>query len=57
MLKESARKEFEQARHETDPVIIARLLVVGHDCIIQTQEKFNEMEQGIVGEVERTRKR
>ena len=39
MLKESARKEFEQARYETDPIIIARLLVVGHDCVMQTQQK------------------
>ncbi|KAG0588426.1 hypothetical protein KC19_2G241900 [Ceratodon purpureus] len=33
LLRESARMEYEQARYETDPEIIARLLVVGRDAV------------------------
>jgi hypothetical protein len=39
VLRREARKEFEQARAEKDPLIIARLLVVGRDCVMQTQYK------------------
>lgn len=40
VLKREARKEFEQARYETDNELIARLLFVGWDCVNQTKEKF-----------------
>ena len=39
VLQESARKEFEQARYETDPLIVARLLVVGRDALMQLEDK------------------
>ena len=39
VLRREARKEFEQAREERDPLIVARLLVVGRDCVMQTQYK------------------
>ena len=45
LLKDQARKEFEEARHEKDPLIIARLLVTGHDCVQQVQNKFNDATQ------------
>jgi Complex 1 protein (LYR family) len=41
-LKKQARKEFEESRNETDPLIIARMLVAGRDCLQQVQNKFNE---------------
>ncbi|CAK9210957.1 unnamed protein product [Sphagnum troendelagicum] len=40
LLCESARHEFEQARNEKDPEVIARLLVVGRDAVHRTLEKF-----------------
>jgi hypothetical protein len=40
LLRRNARKEFEQARQETDPAVIARLLFVGRDCLNQTTEKL-----------------
>jgi hypothetical protein len=40
VLRASVRDEFEQARHEPDPEIIARLLVVGRDALMQSQERF-----------------
>jgi hypothetical protein len=42
ILMEPARKGFEVAMYETDPLIMARLLVTGRDCVQQIQNKFNE---------------
>ena len=40
-LRDEARKEFNESRTETDPLIIARMLVAGRDCLQQIQNKFN----------------
>jgi hypothetical protein len=45
LLKQKARQEFEEARHETDALIVARLLVTGRDCVQQIQTKFNDATQ------------
>lgn len=42
LLKDQARKEFEESRNETDPLIAARMLIAGRDCLQQVQNKFNE---------------
>ena len=42
MLRSSARSEFEQSRRERDPLVVARLLVTGRDCVQQVQRKFAE---------------
>jgi hypothetical protein len=55
VLRRNARKEFEEARHERDPLIVARLLVVGRDCLMNVQNRFNAMEQAIKDRVTRTR--
>ena len=47
LLKDEARKEFEQARYEKDPLVIARLLVTGRECVQVVQRKFNEADMGI----------
>ena len=39
VLRASARKEFEEARFEKDPEIIARLLVGGRDALQQAVDK------------------
>jgi hypothetical protein len=39
MLRENARKEFEQAKHETDPQMVTRMLLVGRDSLTKTLEK------------------
>lgn len=44
-LRIEARKEFEASREETDPLIIARMLVTGRDCVQQIQQKFNEADR------------
>jgi Complex 1 protein (LYR family) len=41
-IKEQAKREFLEARSEKDPLILARLLVTGRDCVQQIQNKFND---------------
>ena len=55
VLSKSARKEYEEARYERDPLIIARLLVVGRDAMMQAQNKFTEMEEKMKEHISKTR--
>jgi hypothetical protein len=55
VLKENARKEFEQARYEQDPLVIARLLFVGRDCLNKTNENAAKAKLSIQSNVESTR--
>ena len=48
VIRESARKEFEAARHEKDPEMITRLLVTGRDYLDQAMEKFMTKRQSII---------
>jgi hypothetical protein len=45
LIRKQARQEFEEARRETDPLILARLIVTGRDCVQQVQNKFNAATQ------------
>lgn len=56
-LRNEARKEFESSRQETDPLIIARMLVTGRDCVQQIQIKFNQADQAAWARIERERDR
>mmetsp|Transcript_2473 Transcript_2473/g.7418 ORF Transcript_2473/g.7418 Transcript_2473/m.7418 type:complete len:157 (-) Transcript_2473:2557-3027(-) len=47
VIRESARKEYEQARFETDHSVITRLLVVGRDAVMQAKDKFMEQREKI----------
>ena len=44
-LRKEARKEFEASKEEKDPLIIARLLVTGSECVKEVQRKFNEADR------------
>uniref|UniRef100_A0A7S2YSI5 Complex 1 LYR protein domain-containing protein n=1 Tax=Entomoneis paludosa TaxID=265537 RepID=A0A7S2YSI5_9STRA len=57
LLKQQARKEFDEAKQETDPLIIARLLVTGRDCVQQVQNRFNEATQVAWKRIEEDSKR
>lgn len=57
VLKSNARKEFEQARFERDPLVVSRLLVVGRDCLNQTTEKCLAAAQAVNDNIDRTRTR
>ncbi|KAJ7298619.1 hypothetical protein O6H91_02G068400 [Diphasiastrum complanatum] len=45
VLRVSAREEFENTRHEKDPEVIARLLVVGRDSLEAAIDKMIEKQQ------------
>ncbi|KAH0990652.1 hypothetical protein GBA52_002135 [Prunus armeniaca] len=45
VLRENARKEFEEARFETDPEIITRLLIGGHDAVQSAIDKLAEKQR------------
>jgi len=52
-LRRSARQEFEASRFERDPVMVARMLVVGRDAVTQAVDKLAakaaEVERGLRG--------
>ncbi|KAL3920622.1 MAG: hypothetical protein SGILL_003169 [Bacillariaceae sp.] len=52
-LKKEARQEFDAAREESDPLILARLLVTGRDCVQQVQQKFNQADQAAWNRIKR----
>lgn len=52
-LRSEARKEFEASKEERDPLIIARMLVTGRDCVQQIQQKLNEADRAAWERIER----
>ena len=55
VLRANARKEFEQARFERDPLIVVRLLFVGRDCLNQTVDKLRQASLAFEQNVNNTR--
>ena len=55
-LKKQAREEFEASKEETDPLILARLLVTGRDCVQPIQQKFNDADQACWDRIKRDSK-
>ena len=49
-IRVSARKEFEDARHEPDPEIVNRLIIGGRDCVQRTVEAFSKRRNQIIKE-------
>ncbi|XP_021675229.2 uncharacterized protein LOC110661038 [Hevea brasiliensis] len=45
VLRENARKEFEEARFEKDPEIVTRLLIGGRDAVQSALEKLAEKQR------------
>jgi hypothetical protein len=50
-LRKQGRQEFEAAKEEKDPLILARLLVTGRDCVQQVQQRFNEADQAVMNRI------
>lgn len=44
-LKAEARREFDASKEEKDPLIIARMLVTGQECVKEIQRKFNDADR------------
>ena len=57
VLASNARKEFEQARYESDPLVVARLQFVGRDCLNQTKDKLAGAAQAMKDNIDKTRTR
>lgn len=55
ILKKNARKEFEEARNERDPLIIVRLLFVGRDCLDQSKLKWESAAAAMRDNIEKTK--
>ena len=55
VLKKNARKEIEEAKYEKDPLLIARMLVVGRDCLDKTTIGLSQAAQDFKNNVDRTR--
>lgn len=41
VLKDQAKRDFRDSQQETDPLIVARMLVAGRDGLQQIQNRFN----------------
>lgn len=48
VLRETARKEFEAARLETDPEVITRLLIGGSDAVSSALDKLAEKQKDMI---------
>ncbi len=55
LLRKNARKEFEQAKYENDPLVIARLLFVGRDCLNQTKQKLESTIAAVKNNIDKSR--
>jgi hypothetical protein len=55
LLAANARKEFEQARYESDPLVVARMLFVGRDCLNQTKDKLASAIEALHNNIDKTR--
>ena len=55
ILRDSARKEFQEAKNERDPIILARLLIVGRQSLEELKRRFNAMELQIKKRIDNTR--
>mmetsp|Transcript_53729 Transcript_53729/g.69004 ORF Transcript_53729/g.69004 Transcript_53729/m.69004 type:complete len:96 (-) Transcript_53729:110-397(-) len=57
ILKLNARKEFEQSREERDPLLLAKMLAVGRQCLLDAQYKFDMAEMKIMKNIQDTKSR
>ena len=57
ILRKNARKEFEQAKYEKDPLVIAKLLFVGRECLNQTKQRFESAMSAMKDNIDKTRTR
>jgi hypothetical protein len=56
-LEEQARQEFQASKEEKDPLILARLLVTGRDCVQQIQDRFNQADRAAWERIQRDSQR
>jgi hypothetical protein len=56
VLRANARREFEEARGERDPEVVARLLIGGRDAVQQALDRLAEASRRMV-EAEEAKRR
>ncbi|GMI48274.1 hypothetical protein TrCOL_g8994 [Triparma columacea] len=52
-LRQEVMKEFREGRRETDPLVVARMLVVGRQGVQEIQRRFNRADMEIMDRVKR----
>jgi hypothetical protein len=52
-LRIEARKEYEISRNENDPLIVARMIVTGRECVMEVRRKFNEADRRCMERIQR----
>ena len=52
-MKRAARQEFEVGKKEKDPIVIARMLVVGRDAVQEVQRRFNGADDAIMQRIKK----
>ena len=57
VLRAAARKEFEEGRGETDPLVAARLIVTGEECLRKIGVKFNQVDKEVEERINKERNR
>lgn len=57
VLRENARREFEEARFEEDPEVITRLLIGGHDAVQSALDKLVEKQKEQIAKEQRNKDR
>ena len=57
VLRQNARKEFEAARVERDPAMVAKLLFSGRSYLNQAQEKFAQKYHKVMEDVANANKK
>tara|TARA_B000000441_G_scaffold115670_1_gene87331 strand:- start:1736 stop:1945 length:210 start_codon:yes stop_codon:yes gene_type:complete len=50
VIRESARKEFEEGKHERDPEMVNRLILSGREAVDAALDRFMEQRQKIIDE-------
>jgi hypothetical protein len=55
VLRDNARKEFEQCKHEKDPLVVAQLLFIGRDCLNKTNEGLLKAKEKLVNNIDKSR--
>ncbi|XP_039134892.1 uncharacterized protein LOC120272195 [Dioscorea cayenensis subsp. rotundata] len=56
VLRENARREFEEARYERDPEIVTRLLIGGREAVEKALDKLVETQRKRLAEAEEERR-
>lgn len=55
VLKRNARNEFESAKYESDPLLVAKLILVGRESLHQVSDKLIQKNQAFRENIEKSK--